>query len=106
MVVQKPETTALRKYGLVVIERTIFEAKDQMARDAITLCNLGHLAVGEAFAFKSAQREKAMHQPFLVANRDLLSTKNFGWERVATGHKEAKQPNRGKFNLCQSQYCH
>ena len=73
MIAQKPESTSLREYGCVVIDRTIFKAKNQTARHPITLCDLCHFTVCKALAIKRAQCQKAMHQAFHVADVDLIS---------------------------------
>ena len=54
VVVQKSEGAALREYSRVLVDRTIFEAKQQMIRDAIALCDLCHFTVRENLAFKGA----------------------------------------------------
>ena len=39
-VAPKSKRAALREYGRLLIERTVFEAKDQMTRYAIAFCDL------------------------------------------------------------------
>ena len=73
MIAQNPEGASLREYGRVVIDRTILKAKDQTARHPVTLCDLGHFTVCKALAIKGAQCQKAMHQAFHVADRDLIT---------------------------------
>ena len=60
MIGQKPESTSLREYGRVVIDRTISKAKNQTARHPITLCDLGHFTVCKALAIKGAQCVKEL----------------------------------------------
>src|SRR5206468_12629904 len=74
MIVQNPESTSLREYGCVVIDRAIFKAKNQTAGDPVTLCDLGHLTIGKALAIQCAQGKKAMHQAFHVAHGYLVSS--------------------------------
>src|SRR5207302_7205146 len=40
MIAPKSKTAALREYGGLLIERTVFEAKDEMTRYAIAFCDL------------------------------------------------------------------
>src|SRR5438128_1337940 len=100
MVAQKPEAAVLRKYGFVVIERAIFETEDEMAGDAIPLCNLCHLTVGEVLACKGTQREKAMHQAFLMAHRHLLSAQRVSQEQGGANQQDNGQPEPGTFYDC------
>src|SRR6266496_1352481 len=61
VIAQKSEAPSLSKYSPVLVNRTIFEAKDQVGGNAISLCDLRHLTVRDLFAFQGAQRKKAMH---------------------------------------------
>ena len=72
VVTQESECAALREYGRVVIDRTIFETKYQMGGDAIAPCVLRHLTIGDGLAFKGPQHKEAMHQAFRVAHRDRI----------------------------------
>ena len=69
MVAQQPERPALREDGRVLIDRPIFETKDQVVRDAITMGVLRHLTVGNGLSVKGLQHQEAMHQPLCVAYR-------------------------------------
>jgi len=73
-VAPKSKRAALREYGRLLIERTVFEAKDQMTRYAIAICDLCELTVSEELAFAGAQGEKAVLQAFRVADRHLFSS--------------------------------
>ncbi len=60
MIAHELEGGSLRKYGRVVIERAVLEAKSQPAGDPVTLSDLSKLTVCEARAIKSAQCQKSV----------------------------------------------
>jgi hypothetical protein len=74
MITQKPESAPLGKHGRVVVDGTVFESKDQMARDTISFRYLSHLAIREAIPIKRTHNKKAMHQAFHVVDGDLIGS--------------------------------
>src|SRR5438477_4273740 len=72
MIAQKPESASLGEYGRVVIDRTIFKAKNQTAGDPVAFRDLGYLTVSKALAIQCAQCKKAVHQAFHVAHAYLF----------------------------------
>src|SRR5205085_10906573 len=94
MVAQKPEAATLRKDSLVVIKRTIFEAENQMAGNAITLCDLCHLAVGEALASRGRRARKACLKPSLWPHGNRSRVQALGAGRVAEGQASSLDRTR------------
>src|SRR5438874_9154789 len=90
MIVQNPESTSLREYGCVVIDRTIFKAKNQTAGDPVALCDLGHLTISKALAIQGAQREEAVHQAFHVAYGYLVGSQRDCLERCEAGQQDGQ----------------
>src|SRR5437879_4977551 len=88
MIAQKSESASLREYGRVVIDRTIFKAKNQTAGDPVTLRNLGHLTVGKALAIQSAQCKKAVYQALHVTHAYLFSGQRNCLEWGGTGQQD------------------
>jgi hypothetical protein len=68
MVAQKSETAALGEYRGIVVEGTVFEAKDQMIGYTITLCDLRYLTVSQKLTLQGAERENPSHQALFVTH--------------------------------------
>src|SRR5438067_881943 len=88
MIAQQPESASLGEYGPVVIDRTIFEAKDQTAVDPVAFSDLGYLTVSQALAVQGAQCKKAVHQAFHVAHAYLFSGQRNCLEWDGIGHEK------------------
>src|SRR5439155_25515746 len=95
VVAQESECAALRKYGRVLIDRTIFETKYQMVGYAIALCVLRHLTIGEGLAFKRQHQKKAMDQTFRVAHRDHICESRVWLKHGGTGQQNRAQSGPG-----------
>jgi hypothetical protein len=68
MVAQESETAALGEYRGIIVDGTVFEAKDQMIGYTITLCDLRYLAVSQKLTLQGAEREKPSHQALFVTH--------------------------------------
>src|SRR5438034_7783246 len=95
VVAQESECAALREYGRVLIDRTIFETKCQMVGYAIAPCVLRHLTIGERLAFKGPHHKKAMDQAFGVAHRDRICERRVWLEHGGTGQQNRDQCGPG-----------
>ena len=64
------EGTALRENCRFVIDRAIFETKEQAGGNRVTTDNLEEVAYRQYAAFFRPQREKAVFRSFNMAHRD------------------------------------
>ena len=98
VVAQESESAALREYGLILVDRAIFEAKYQLVRYATALCDLCHLTIGDGFAFKGAQDKKAMHQAFRVAHSDRICRQRVWLEESSPDQQDSEQAGSDMFH--------
>jgi len=69
-IVAEAKNTALGKYDRLVEKRSVFKMEHETTCEAITVCKLREVAIGQGFALQCAQDQKTVDYSFGVENAD------------------------------------
>jgi hypothetical protein len=83
MLPQEPEISEFRIDRSLVVHRPIFEVEYQVGGYAISVRHLDQVAMGQGFALRTSQHQKAMDQSFAVVHGNLRSGRPAGKENGA-----------------------